>query len=131
MTHYYAEHGFGLFLSDEDSESDIFLDKCRALNNLDSDCLDLLDGICGFTDAVYYNEDNAADRYFAAINNTDSKEGVSGIFFFANHQPNAFKCAYKDIDEVISEFKTKIGRYLPGDFDWKSHIGNFQCCTCA
>ena len=31
--------------------------------------------------------------------------------------------AYDTADELINEFKNDIGKYLPEDFDWKSHIG--------
>lgn len=36
--------------------------------------------------------------------------------------PNLFKQAYKDIDELIDEFKGKVGEYLPEDFDYRGSI---------
>lgn len=36
--------------------------------------------------------------------------------------------SYKSVDEIITEFKNKVGGYMPDDFDWKKHIGFFQNC---
>lgn len=36
--------------------------------------------------------------------------------------PNLFKQAYKNINEIIDEFKKKIGEHLPLDFDYRNCI---------
>lgn len=36
--------------------------------------------------------------------------------------PTLFKPAYKSMDELIAEFKEKVGEYLPEDFDYRSNI---------
>ena len=33
-----------------------------------------------------------------------------------------FKAAYKDMNEMIEEFKEKLGEYLPEDFDYRKYI---------
>ena len=33
-----------------------------------------------------------------------------------------FKVAYKDMDEMIEEFRKRLGEYLPGDFDYRKYI---------
>lgn len=33
-----------------------------------------------------------------------------------------FKAAYSNVDEMIEEFKEKIGEYLPDDFDYRKYI---------
>lgn len=33
-----------------------------------------------------------------------------------------FKAAYKDMNELIDEFKSDIGEYLPEDFDYRANI---------
>ena len=40
----------------------------------------------------------------------------------ASNYPTLFKRAYNDIDELVEEFKNKIGEYLPEDFDYRSNI---------
>ena len=36
--------------------------------------------------------------------------------------PSFFKPMYHDIDEMISEFKTTIGSYLPEDFNYRHYL---------
>lgn len=36
--------------------------------------------------------------------------------------PTLFKKAYNNMDEIVEEFKKKIGEYLPEDFDYRSRI---------
>ena len=37
-----------------------------------------------------------------------------------------FKAAYNNIDEMIEEFKGKLGKYLPAEFDYRKHIRNIS-----
>lgn len=37
-----------------------------------------------------------------------------------------FKAAYNNIDEMIEEFKGKLCKYLPVDFDYRNHIRNIS-----
>ena len=37
-----------------------------------------------------------------------------------------FKAAYKDMDEMIEEFRNKLGEYLPADFDYRKYIRNIS-----
>jgi hypothetical protein len=36
--------------------------------------------------------------------------------------PTLFKAAYNNMDEIVDEFKIKLGEYLPEDFDYRKHI---------
>lgn len=36
--------------------------------------------------------------------------------------PTLFKQAYSSMDEIIEEFKEKLGKYLTDDFDYRSNI---------
>lgn len=40
----------------------------------------------------------------------------------ASNYSTLFKAAYEDINELVSEFKEKLGEYLPDDFDYRGHI---------
>ena len=33
---------------------------------------------------------------------------------------------YETPDEIIEEFKDRVGKYFPEDFDWKRHIGHIH-----
>lgn len=37
-----------------------------------------------------------------------------------------FKAAYNNIDEMIEEFKGKLGKYLPAEFDYRKYIRNIS-----
>ena len=39
-----------------------------------------------------------------------------------SNYPTLFRKAYNNMDELVEEFKSKIGEYLPEDFDYKSRI---------
>lgn len=36
--------------------------------------------------------------------------------------PTLFKAAYNNMDELIKEFKSKVGDYLPDNFDYRANI---------
>ena len=36
--------------------------------------------------------------------------------------PTLFKRVYNNMEEIIDEFKSKIGEYVPSDFDYRSRI---------
>ena len=39
-----------------------------------------------------------------------------------------FKAAYNNVDEIIDEFKNKLGEYLPEDFDYRNNIRHISGC---
>ena len=40
----------------------------------------------------------------------------------ASNYPTLFRRAYNNMDELVEEFKNKVGKYLPEDFDYRSNI---------
>jgi hypothetical protein len=40
----------------------------------------------------------------------------------AYNYPTLFRRAYNNMDELVEEFKNKLGEYLPDDFDYRSRI---------
>ena len=36
--------------------------------------------------------------------------------------PTLFKRAYNNMNEIVDEFKSKLGKYLPEDFDYRSRV---------
>lgn len=42
-------------------------------------------------------------------------------YIHASKYPNIFKKAYEGMDELLEEFKEKIEKYLPNDFDFRGH----------
>jgi hypothetical protein len=54
----------------------------------------------------------------------DSIEYYSDIIAYiqATNYPTLFRKAYNNMDELVEEFKNKIGEYLPENFDYRSRI---------
>ena len=44
------------------------------------------------------------------------------IYYVGLQRPTLFHTPYKNMDDVISDLKEQIGRYLPDDFDYRSRI---------
>lgn len=44
------------------------------------------------------------------------------VYVPVSNYPTLFKKAYNNMDELVEEFKAKIGEYLPEDFDYRSNI---------
>ena len=56
-------------------------------------------------------------------------EELEMLVFLADRQPTAYALAYKDEEEVIAEFRRKLGKFLPDDFNYGARIGYFQSCV--
>ena len=39
-----------------------------------------------------------------------------------NKYPSLFRTAYKDMSEIVDEFKTKVGEYMPNGYDYRANI---------
>ena len=62
------------------------------------------DGTCGWgCDSVYYNDDYI---YYVPI----------------NRRLTLFEAAYKNIDDMIADFKERVGEYMPEDFDYRANL---------
>lgn len=113
----YPEYGFGLVLSGK--EINEFTNHFK-VNPYEFEEIDEFSGF-----ARYY-DDEYEGKSFTSISH-DYLEDEPMLVFWAKHQPDAFKTVYTE-KSVIEEFKERIGKYLPDDFNYISHIGYFQCC---
>lgn len=57
---------------------------------------------------------------------TQTEKDAPIIIIPAKNQPNLFRTAYASKEELYGEFQTRFGKYLPKDFDYKSHIGIYD-----
>ena len=48
--------------------------------------------------------------------------GDAICYIQASNYPTLFRKAYNNMDELVEEFKNKIGKYLPENFDYLSNI---------
>lgn len=108
-----------------------------------------------WSEDIYVDEDTKRDELHTYIINSDHAEGM---IFFPISMIDDFNITQRDIDEgmiipakmgyseisvlsdmpfykstneVVNEFKTLIGKFLPEDFDYKNHIGEFWYAFCA
>ena len=63
------------------------------------------------------NSDNCQYMLFEA-SNIYAMLGIPAVKF-----PDPYEAAYASEDEVVEEFKQRLGKWLPEDFDYSAHIG--------
>ncbi len=56
------------------------------------------------------------------MSNGEMYDGDQIYYIQVSSYPTLFKAAYENMDALIAEFKEKVGKYLPEDFDYRSHI---------
>ena len=124
----YAVDDYGLVL-DEDTLKNIASQYCEDYTEKDYDedpwafddelyCAGIVDYISDFSGEVIYIDDNGIDNWrTATLYNGDR------IYYIPmSRRMGLFEAAYSNIDEMINEFKLKLGEYLPEDFDYRSRI---------
>ena len=121
----YAVDDYG-FLIDEDTakliadwEIEGFEDK--PFNELAYDLFEkeICDYISEFTGEAQQLSDNGLytwDNQYTPYN------GDIIIYIPVKNYPTLFTRPYMNMEEVIKEFKIKLGKYLPKDFDYRSRI---------
>ena len=81
------------------------------------------DGICEYIgeftgEAIYIEDDGTEDWRRSG----ESYDGNRIYYVHVRKYPTLFKAAYENMDELIAEFKSKVGDYLPEDFDYRANI---------
>ena len=62
------------------------------------------------------------DGYLDFSRDYESYSGDSIAFVSLAKYPTLFNRAYNNMEEIVDEFKSKIGEYVPEDFDYRSRI---------
>ena len=118
----WAEYGFGLVLTGDETEK--FVTKVLGE---EYDAYDLVEVPEFEGYARYYGSDTEGQCFSPAGKNGKSVENEDMLAFWAERQQDAFKAQYTG-DSVVEEFRNRIGKYLPEDFNYIGHIGYFSCC---
>ena len=119
----YAYEDYGLLLNEETIKiicEKVFADEP---SEEESDGYTLYDAeICqmagNFTGETYPITDKGCDNW----DRSETYYDDSVFYIPVEKYPTLFKSAYKDMDEMITEFREKIGEYLPECFDYRSNI---------
>lgn len=122
---YYAVDDYGLLLTEETMK--IIASKvCDDFEDMEEDEYGdaLYDkGICeyigDFTGEAGILFDNGLNDW---ISNGEMYDGDRIYYIQVSSYPTIFKAAYKNMDELIGEFKEKVGEYLPDGFDYRANI---------
>lgn len=90
-------------------EQDIYeyvfdMDNVESISEFTGEALKINDnGETDYRDTVYYNYDS--------------------IFYACTLKaPSLFHASYRNVQDLISEFQNRLGKYLPRDFDYRSNI---------
>lgn len=131
----YAVDDYGLILDEEVVKIIVSkaLDKTDCDDNTDCDWLyELYDnGFCEYI-SEFTGEAQEVDSngfYWGG----ESKGYCNDVIAYvqASNYPTLFKRAYSNMDELVEEFKNKIGEYLPEDFDYRSRIRHICGTYCG
>ena len=82
----------------------------------------IVEYISSFTgESIEINDDGTNNRGVCEFYNDDA------IWYAPTKNISTlFKVAYKDMDEMIAEFRKRLGEYLPEDFDYRKYIRNIS-----
>ena len=87
----------------------------------------LVEYIGDFTGDATVIDDNGNDMY----EDYESYDADTIYYVATEKFPSLFKNAYSSMDELESEFKNKLKKYFPDDFDYRKHIchivGTYFC----
>jgi hypothetical protein len=119
----YAYEDYGLVLNEETIKmicEKVFTDEPH---NEANDGYALYDAeICqmagNFTGETYPITDNGNDDW----NNSTTYDDDSVFYIPVKKYPTLFKNAYKNIDEMVAEFKDALGEYLPDGYNYRANI---------
>ena len=118
----YAYEDYGLVL-DEPTMEHIFVKKFNEpIDDLDVGC-ELYDSdICTcagqFTGEAFGIKDDGKDDWDDSLTyNCDEVYYIS-----ISKYPSLFKAPYNNINEIVEEFKEKIGEYMPDGYDYRANL---------
>lgn len=121
----YAVEDYGLLLTEETMKT-IASKVCDDFEDIDEYCYGEAlyeEGICecigDFTGEAGLITDDGLNDW---IKTGDIYNGDQIYYIQCSSYPTMFKAAYENMDALITEFKEKVGEYLPDDFDYRANI---------
>ena len=103
----------------EFTEEDFEMDEFGFYEEVENVFRGNIDYISEFSgEAQYVSDDGVCDWGCDTIY-------FSGSYLYyvpINRRMTLFEAAYKDMDDMIADFKERIGEYMPEDFDYRNNI---------
>lgn len=75
--------------------------------------------ISEFTGEAMYIEDSGAAEWGS---HTEHFNGDYIHYIPINRMVSLFKAPYRDIEDMIADFKNRVGKYMPEDFDYRANL---------
>ena len=120
---YYAYEDYGLVLNEETRKT--ICEKVFAEEPVEDEEYgmalyeaEICQAAGNFTGETFYILDNGRDNW----DRSETYDDDSVYYIPVDKYPTLFRSAYNDVNEMIVEFRKKIGEYLPEDFDYRSNI---------
>ena len=127
----YAVYDYGLLLTDETmkalvkkhcedfTEEDFEVDEFGFYEAVESTFGGHIEYVSEFIGEAKYIEDDGTCSW-----------GCDSVYYSASYlyyipmdrALSLFKAAYKNMDEMIADFKERIGKYMPEDFDYRTNM---------
>lgn len=121
----YAVDDYGLLLTNETMKV-VASKVCDDFEDMEDDEYGYAlyeEGVCeyisDFTGEANLIDDNGLDDW---TKNGEMYSGDQVYYIQASSCLTLFKAAYSDMDELIEEFKSKVGEYLPDGFNYREYI---------
>lgn len=119
----YAYNDYGLVL-DEDTMKYMY---AKAVGEQEADLYDMgyalyEKGMCEYTgeftgEASFIDDDGDDDWRISESYSCDA------IYYVPIRKyPSLFQAPYSNIDEIVEEFKSKVGAYMPDGYDYRANI---------
>lgn len=80
--------------------------------------MDICSCVGNFSGETFPITDRGTDTY----DGSEDFEDDSIYYIPAQKYSTLFAAAYKNMDEMVAEFKEHLDKYLPNDFDYRSNI---------
>ena len=119
----YPEYGFGLVLCGNEIND--------LAEHMQCDVYELAYLIDEDQCRTYTDEEEGKVFIPADTNAGRSAEGEDMFVIWTRKQPDIFEAAYKNIDDAVREIRMLYGKHFPVGFDYRAHMGYFQCCVYA
>ncbi len=125
---YYAVDDYGLVMTKEmlkaiaskvcdDYSDDAYEDDPWSFNEVlyDNGLVEYISEFIG--EAIAINDDGTSRWYDCSNYHSDAIH-----YLPVKNIHTLFKAAYNNIDEIVAEFKERLGEYFSEDFDYRNHI---------
>lgn len=127
----YAVYDYGLLLTKEMmktlaekhckdfTEEDFEMDEFGFYEEVEDVFGGNIEYICEFTGEAKYVEDSGDCGWGC---DTIYFNGAYIYYIPINRRLTLFKAAYKNMDDMIDDFKERVGKYMPDNFDYRANM---------